>query len=222
MKSAKKILALFLAVSMSLIQFGSCSTEPNITEEQNNLLTDFVTDVPQESPQEDDENKGSIPLTEVEPVRQVPQDVSEYEAREDLEGDIDGAMDGTLTKTVTGLSPNTTYYFRVRAVDGSGTYADSPYSSTASAKTAIKIATPSLTCTAEAPSINDTPVSTQNIRATVQTVSYASSYTIELSSNSSFSSPQVRTVTSGSALFTGLTEGTTYYLRVKGTYSYEF
>jgi prepilin-type N-terminal cleavage/methylation domain-containing protein len=102
----------------------------------------------------------------------------------------------------TGLAASTTYYFRVTAVSGSN---NSPYSNI------TNVATAHLTT----PVASATTNSSYQITASWNAVSYATSYTINRSLSSSFTSPTTVTgVTATSYAFTGLTPATVYYFRV--------
>ncbi len=107
---------------------------------------------------------------------------------------------------VTGLSANTTYYYRVRASNAQGT---SPNSNT------ITVNTPPIAPTASAPTSIATTSFTANWAASVG----ASSYRLDVSSSSSFgtfvSGYNNLTVSGTSASVTGLIDGTTYYYRVR-------
>jgi hypothetical protein len=121
----------------------------------------------------------------------------------------------TNSQAVTGLTANTLYYVRVRAVNASGTSANSTSSNSATLPnvptvgTASSITTSGLTANWSAPSSQGAVTFT---------------YTVELSTSSSdFSSPvsTASSIASGttSNAFTSLSEGTTYYYRIKAVNS---
>jgi hypothetical protein len=116
----------------------------------------------------------------------------------------------TNSHAVTGLTANTLYYARIRAVNNSGTSANSStgnsatLSNTPTVSTASSITATGLTANWSAPSSQGAVTFT---------------YTIELSTANDFSTitSTVSSIASGttSNAFTSLSEGTTYYYRIK-------
>ena len=121
------------------------------------------------------------------------------------------------TRTVTGLRAGTKYYFRVKAV-GSGNNSDSVYSAVKSITTSssvTKLSTPSLSLTV---------TGSNSISATIGSVSNASGYKLQYSTDSSFSSGVTTlNVSAGTRSISNLSASTTYYFRVQalgsGNYS---
>lgn len=110
------------------------------------------------------------------------------------------------SQSVTGLAVNTTYYYRVRAVNGGGTSANS--------------ATITMVTATSPPSVSGaTSVSTTSFVANWSAVAGASSYRLDVSTVSNFSTfvsgYNNLTVAGTSQSVTGLSAGTTYYLRVR-------
>ena len=118
---------------------------------------------------------------------------------------------GTMTSyPVTGLSANTTYYYRVRANNGCAT---SPNSSAKNAKT--------LLCTPGAPSAQSaTNVTASSFTANWRSVSGATNYRLDVSTSNSFTTyvPSYQDLNVGNVTsypVTGLSAHTTYYYRVR-------
>jgi len=120
----------------------------------------------------------------------------------------------TNSQAVTGLAANTLYYVRVRAVNASGTSANSTSSNSPTLSnaptvgTASSITTSGLTANWTAPSLQGAVTLT---------------YTVELSTTSDFSSitSTASSIASGTITnaFSSLAEGTTYYYRIKAVNS---
>jgi hypothetical protein len=135
----------------------------------------------------------------------------------DFSSYVSGYQDLTVNTTsqaVTGLTANTLYYARIRAVNNSGTSANSStgnsatLSNTPTVSTASSITATGLTANWSAPSSQGAVTFT---------------YTIELSTANDFSTitSTVSSIASGttSNAFTSLSEGTTYYYRIKAVNS---
>lgn len=112
----------------------------------------------------------------------------------------------SLTTTLTGLTTGTTYYARVRGVNG--TY-NGDWSSTATAIAGLN-----------APSLTATAASTTSINLSWPALTAATGYVLERSTSSSFSSITTTTIDGGattSSTASSLIPATTYYFRLRGT-----
>jgi hypothetical protein len=136
----------------------------------------------------------------------------------DFSSYVSGYQDLTVNGTsqaVTGLTANTLYYARIRAVNNSGTSANSTSGNSATLSNAPAVSTAS-SITTSGLTANWTAPSSQG--------AVTFTYTVELSTNSSdFSSP-VSTASSialgtTTNAFSSLSEGTTYYYRIKAVNS---
>ena len=136
-----------------------------------------------------------------------------YEVRYSVNADMSSATTPvnvtppTVSRAYTGLTPNDTYYFQVRAVLTSPAYTG-PWT------TAVSATTPDLTVAG----LNVTANSATQITAswTATTSPSPSDYTLRYSTSSSMSSPTTITgITGTSRAITGLTPGTTYYVQVR-------
>jgi hypothetical protein len=122
----------------------------------------------------------------------------------------DLTVSGT-SQAVPGLSPVTTYYARVRAVNAGGTSSSSSNGTQAT--------------TASAPSVPATPtfssVSSTGFTVNWVAVSGATSYRLDVSTSSTFATyfSQNLTVSGTSQAVPGLSPGTTYYARVRAVNS---
>jgi hypothetical protein len=131
---------------------------------------------------------------------------------------ISGYQDLTVNSTshaVSGLTPNTLYYARIRAVNASGTSANS------SSGNSPTISNPPTIGSATGITLSDL---SGNWTAPASQGSVTTTYSIELSLLSNdFSSPVITAASISSSLstyqFTGLSDGTTYYYRVKAVNS---
>jgi RHS repeat-associated protein len=113
----------------------------------------------------------------------------------------------TTSQSVTGLSAGTTYYYRIRAVSGTGS---SLHSSTITVLTLVSAPTATAA----------TSITLTSFTANWTTVPGATSYRLDVSTVIDFSVPMSGfsdlTVSSNSQSVTGLTAGTPYYYRVRG------
>ena len=117
---------------------------------------------------------------------------------------------GVVSYSNTGLTGNTTYYYRIRATNAGG---DSPYSTEANATT--------LDVAPAAPSgLSATSVSTSQINLTwTDNSSNETGFKIERKTGSGGTYAQVATTGAGATTYndTGLTAATTYFYRVRAT-----
>jgi len=116
----------------------------------------------------------------------------------------------STTQNVTGLTPNVVYYFRVRAVNSSGTSSNSStYSVTLKPESPVAYAPYNLT--------------SSSFKASWSAVAGATGYQLDVSSTSSFSTfisgYNSKSVTSTSYNVTGLSGSTSYYYRVRAVKS---
>ncbi len=117
------------------------------------------------------------------------------------------------SRAITGLSSGTTYYYRLRAVDGSW---ESGYSNVITAQTTPATVIPPV-------AVNATTFGVTNFTANWNAVSGATGYQLDVSDNSSFS-PMVSgysnlAVAGTSRAVSGLTGGKKYYYRVRAVAS---
>jgi len=125
-------------------------------------------------------------------------------------GTYSKAGDATTTSyTDTGLTANTTYYYKVSASNSAG---ESSQSSSVSAKTSVSIpATPS--------SVSATAESSSSIKVSWSSVTGATGYKVYRSSSSSGTYSKAGDATTTSYTDTGLTANTTYYYKVSASNS---
>lgn len=116
----------------------------------------------------------------------------------------------TTTYNNTGLTAATHYYYRISAVGDGVTYSDSTYGTDDDTTTALsQLTAPALTLTVD----SDT-----EITADWTNVSNESSYSVQLATNSGFTTGVVTQSIAANTLtyqFTGLAASTLYYVRVK-------
>ncbi|WP_167398943.1 fibronectin type III domain-containing protein [Arthrobacter pityocampae] len=116
----------------------------------------------------------------------------------------------TTTADIRGLTPNTTYYFRVSAISADGTTSLSPYSSAITAKTtaAAPTATPAPT------GLKFTEQSEFGIKLAWNAWNNAPRYRIQFSTKPDMSGATYYRYYTTTADIRGLTPNTTYYFRV--------
>ena len=128
----------------------------------------------------------------------------EYSTSEDFADAVSLDVSAGYT-SVTGLSVNTTYYFRAMAL-GEGDYTDSEFSESASATTdRIQVSAPTLTAVT---------TSSYSIAVTVGEVENASGYTVEYSTSEDFANATSQNVSVGETTIADLNANRTYYFRV--------
>ncbi|BBE23085.1 hypothetical protein MN0502_19680 [Arthrobacter sp. MN05-02] len=116
----------------------------------------------------------------------------------------------TTTADIRGLTPNTTYYFRVSAISADGTTSLSPYSSAITAKTTV--AAP--TATPAPTGLKFTEQSEFGIKLAWNAWNNAPRYRIQISTKSDMSGATYNRYYTTTADIRGLTPNTTYYFRV--------
>ena len=113
---------------------------------------------------------------------------------------------GYIYQSVTGLSPNTTYYYRVRCVN--------PYGTSGNSNTITVVTGPNTPTATAATSLTST-----SFVANWGTITEATSYRLDVSTSNTFSgfvsTYNNLTVNSTSATVSGLAPATTYYFRVR-------
>jgi hypothetical protein len=121
--------------------------------------------------------------------------------------------ENTDSHVVADLTPGTMYYFKLKATATGGTSnKDTSNSSNVISRAAPQLATPAISATATGPG---------SVNVTWADISYETSYTLQYTtSSSSWTSPTPTTITgiagnSTSRAVTGLSVGTTYYLRLQ-------
>jgi phosphodiesterase/alkaline phosphatase D-like protein len=126
---------------------------------------------------------------------------------------VTGTSATSVSYALSGLTPNTTYHFRVKAVNTAGTTygADSTFTTSAIAPTAVTKSASSISSTAA--TLNGT-VNANNATAVV-TFDYGTSTSYGSSATAAQSPVTGTSATSVSYALSGLTPNTTYHFRVK-------
>lgn len=128
----------------------------------------------------------------------------EYGSNSDLSSATVQTGITTTSKAVTGITPGSTTYFRVKAVNGS-------HQGLTSDIISVITTVPAPTCLSS--TVNSSAQITANWSACP--VSIATSYTLQYSTDSNFASPTTITgITGTSRAVTGLAQGQTYYFRL--------
>jgi hypothetical protein len=127
---------------------------------------------------------------------------------------VAGTSVTSVSTPLTGLTPNTTYYFRVKAVNAGGTTygVDGTFTTLAIAPTAASVAASSISGTA---AILNGTINANNASTTV-TFEYGLNTSYGTTVTADQSPVTGGTATSVSKAITGLTAGVTYYYRVVG------
>lgn len=120
-----------------------------------------------------------------------------------------GAQTATQSYSVTGLTPNQTYYVRVRAENDSGW---SGYSGVTTTSTLAAL--PGTPGTPSMSAITQTGA-TATITAAAANGSAIDNYQYQIDTSPGFTAPATTTVNALTNAFTGKTAGTTYYVRVR-------
>lgn len=149
---------------------------------------------------------GSNPMSEVQCSWGTIANATSYDLEYASNASFTGASivnGATSPHVVSGLSPGTTIYFRVKSIAPGYT---SGWSATASATTALP-----------APVCNTSTLNTnRQITVSWSASSGAASYSLDYATNSGFSSPTtINGITATSQAVGSLNNGTTYYFRVK-------
>ena len=124
-----------------------------------------------------------------------------------LDSGSEYSVSGT-SYTWSGLSANTSYYCYVKAVTNKTGYSDSDWDYV---RITTKAIVPLSVSTPTAVTVSPT---TSSIKVCWSSVSYASSYVLQMATNTSFSNASEYTLSSTSKTITGLTHNTTYYFRI--------
>ena len=123
--------------------------------------------------------------------------------------EVENISNAATSYTVTSLDAENTYYFHLMAIGDGGTYYNnSGWSNTVSAQ-------PLAYVTLSAPSNLAAEIGNEQVALTWDAVENATKYKVEYADNSSFTSSSEVESTTTSKTITGLTNGTTYYFKVK-------